>query len=214
MKTRIFKGTKGNVVCDYCKDKAFNLYAHIRKNHKYLIETYLKTINFEYRNCNKCKKIIVPRYKKSIGIYYFDKIKLFGEKLEKQRLLCEQCEQNILSHKEKMESVWGIGNDEYDDYLKKVNSKKANTLNNFIKKYGKEDGEVKYKKYKNLMSARYTTDWWIKKYGEKIGLTKQQEWKNKTNGSLQRYIDKFGYEEGNKKHKEFKERCSIFNSKH
>ncbi len=62
---------------------------------------------------------------------------------------------------------------------------KANTLENFIRRYGDKLGNEKYRVYHKNQKGRYTLKWYIEKYGEKLG-------KEKYNYKLKKWHIKYG----------------------
>lgn len=59
----------------------------------------------------------------------------------------------------------------YDEW-KRYCMSKANTIENFIRRYGEKLGTEKYIDYNKNQQGRYTLNWFIKKYGKDIGTKK------------------------------------------
>lgn len=90
-----------------------------------------------------------------------------------------------------------------------------NTLDEYIEKYGEEDGKAKYKIFREnlkkyslrgneiVKKMKYinSLDYYIDKYGEKEGKIKYKQWcKSQDHGSLNFFIKKYGEENGRKKY--------------
>lgn len=90
-------------------------------------------------------------------------------------------------------------------------SNKAQTLENFIRCYGEEEGTKRYNNYKIKLKRRFTLEGWIERHGEEEGTKRYNEWKNKTSGTLENFIRRHGEEEGTKRYNEFRKRCNIKN---
>ena len=52
---------------------------------------------------------------------------------------------------------------------KEINAKKALTLSNLIKKYGEEEGILRYNKYCEKLRGKRTLEYFIDKYGHECG---------------------------------------------
>ncbi len=90
---------------------------------------------------------------------------------------------------------------------------KCKTLNYYIEKFGDaEGGEI----FKNIQNKKATTlNNLIKKYGKEMGTKKYNEWtyKQKNKNSIKYYIDKYGYDEGTEKWFKKNDKISLANSK-
>ena len=113
--------------------------------------------------------------------------------------------------------------------IRSLHSKKsAQTLENMIKRYGKEEGEVRYRQYreKNRLTSNRRLDYWIdkcngdvdlakkslsnwqkrdlnwyvNKYGDVDGLSRYNNSNRKKGRLLENYIKKYGNEDGLKKY--------------
>jgi len=102
------------------------------------------------------------------------------------------------------------GTPEYFLYYKKVTSSKEeadvlaqnwqenrkNTLSNFIKRHGKEDGERRFNEYRSKQAYSNTLEYMIKKYGVEEGTEKYYSANKKRAITLENCVDKHGEEKG------------------
>lgn len=99
--------------------------------------------------------------------------------------------------------IFRYGKDEGVRRYKEKNKSCINTLDNLVAKYGKEKGELKYK---NLIEKRKNPKkTMMEKYGYKEGIKRYKHFceRNKGNHSLDRKIELYGEEEGIKRYNQF-----------
>ena len=89
--------------------------------------------------------------------------------------------------------------------------KLAVKLEDYINKYGANDGPIKYDVWKNRFKNRFTLSWFIKKYGEEEGKQKYNEKNKKSAGSLESFVNRYGEETGKQKYDEFRKKCIVKN---
>ena len=87
-------------------------------------------------------------------------------------------------------------------YEKRKEEVKQN-LNNFIKRWGIEEGTKKYKKHCELLAYLNTIESYIERYGEIDGPLKYKEWTNKISCNIENFIKKYGEIEGTLKYKKW-----------
>jgi hypothetical protein len=85
-----------------------------------------------------------------------------------------------------------------DEFASELNSKKAQTLSSFIKKYGDIEGPIKWEEYKKSVGLSK------KEFIRKHGIERWNMYRESINmkKSLDYYIQIYGYAEGTKKHQE------------
>lgn len=83
-----------------------------------------------------------------------------------------------------------------------VNAKKAGTLENYIRVYGKDEGTERYKLFCERNKGNHTLKRQIEKHGEELGKQRFEEnqYKLKNKNTLEYYIERFGDEEGRKRY--------------
>lgn len=205
--------------CKICNKFYTNEYSHIKSNHKNLLKDFLIKNKVEIRYCNVTNELVLPKFKNN-SFYFTDKVKLFGFLCSCKQMVTNEILRNYKfnSHKEKMMKCFNISNDDYLKLKIKSDAKKGQTLENFIRVYGEEEGTKKHNEFlikiRNSRKNQYNLDEYIKRYGTKDGIKKYNEFKFKTSGSIERYIKKYGEEEGAKKYNSFCEKCNINNKEY
>lgn len=94
------------------------------------------------------------------------------------------------------------GKEEGEKRYKEMNSKKIHTLENFIKKYGEKKGQEMYEL--TISKKGLTLDKMKEKYGYEIGKQKFNEWKAKCISTEENFIKRHGEKLGKQKWQEFK----------
>lgn len=90
----------------------------------------------------------------------------------------------------------GMSEDDWKNY----NMSRANTRENFIKRYGEDLGEVKWKQYCDHEAYAGTSlDYFIDTYGKEIGRAKYLDVCTKKALVLENFINKYGLELGKEK---------------
>lgn len=83
------------------------------------------------------------------------------------------------------------------------NLKYCHTEEAFIKRYGETIGKEKYELCKAQKSKNNKLEGYVERFGALLGLQKWKEDKKNKGVTLSKYIDKYGIEEGTKKHEEW-----------
>lgn len=78
-----------------------------------------------------------------------------------------------------------------------------NTLNSFICRYGGKIGKIKYKEYCQKLSDRMSITWYIERFGTKEGTLKWKELCKKYRITIDNLIKKYGKKKGEKKYKKW-----------
>lgn len=117
---------------------------------------------------------------------------------------------------------------------KEMNSKRAHTLENFVRLYGEKEGQKRYQsamdnkggcklenlirlygeeegkiRYHNWVKACVSTEEnFIKRHGKELGMKKWTEFKNKSKSTKENFIRRHGKEEGLKRYKQYCERSA------
>lgn len=108
-------------------------------------------------------------------------IKKYGESIGKKKwnAYCKkQSETNTFEYKNKK---YGMSIEEFNLY----NKSRAVTLDNLTKKYGEEEGIIRFEKYKFRQAYTNTLEYFIETYGEDIGYKKYSNMiQNKNFGSV------------------------------
>lgn len=123
-------------------------------------------------------------------------IRRHGE--EQGRLKYEEyrARQAYTCSKEYMLNEKGMSEDDWKSY----NMSRASTRKNFIKRYGKDLGEEKWKQYCDHEAYAGTSlNYFIDTYGEEIGRAKYLDVCTKKALVLENFINKYGLELGKKK---------------
>ena len=118
-------------------------------------------------------------------------LKVFQDYCSKQSI------KNTFEYKQKK---YGWSKEQFDNY----NQKRAVTLDNFIIRYGEEEGTKKFDEYRN--KQRYLgckLEYFIDKYGEEEGTKKYNEINKRKRLTLDNFIRKYGEYEGTKKFDEY-----------
>lgn len=103
---------------------------------------------------------------------------------------------------------WTI--EQFNEY----NKSRAITTSNMIKKYGKIEGNRKYKEY--VETQRYSgcsVEYFIDKYGYELGMKKYSEVCHSKGITLPNFIGKYGELEGRRKYRDYLEHKPTFYSK-
>ena len=125
--------------------------------------------------------------------------------LKKQTAVLRSCDKRALANFIKYEV--NLNNLEAQfELFRGLKTLKANSLENYVVKYGPVHGPKKYEQ-KNKDST-VTLERYIQKYGEEEGRILWDELNSRKFHSEQTYIDKHGEAEGKLKWEEFKENCS------
>lgn len=103
------------------------------------------------------------------------------------------------------------GKEEGERRYKEANSKKSLSIENFIRKYG-ENGKQKYEEYIQSQQGKGSLQWYIDKYGENIGIEKYNiAVKNKLSAAKSSTISNIGREFCNELYKQMLNENIIFN---
>jgi len=179
-KSFLTKKTHGETlqVCESCLKEKFSKYKHVR-SFNIISDITVYAFNIQDRSkyfTGSTKKICIKKYGKEEGT------KRWNEYCKKQ------AETNTFEYKSKK---YGMTLEEFNSF----NKSRAVTLENLIKKHGKELGEEKWNIYIERQKETKSLDYMIKKFGE--------EKTNQINGSkaltLNNFIKKYGDETGTEK---------------
>ena len=125
--------------------------------------------------------------------------------LKKQTAVLRSCDKRALANFIKYEV--NLNNLEAQfELFRALEMPKANSLTNYLVKYGPIHGPAKYNQ-KNK-DCTVTLERYVEKYGEEEGRILWDELNSRKFHSEQTYIDKYGEAEGKLKWEEFKENCS------
>ena len=83
--------------------------------------------------------------------------------------------------------------------------KRSHTLDNFIDKYGEDDGRRKFLERKENMIRCKKIEYFIEKYGESEGINFFNDVQKSRGVTLEKYINKYGEEEGTIKYEKYRE---------
>jgi hypothetical protein len=175
--------------------------SHVKRIHNLLLSDYIKkyyknlTTDFKLEKCGFCEKMAKPK----ISINHKNKT---YELSYNNGYFCntQECKENISLlifnepyNKEKFEHIGA--NSKFLSLLYKKNIDKVNydkskglrelsltwttNLENYVKKYGKEEGIKKYEERNRKISRANTLSWFIEKYGEIEGLEKYDIFRKK-----------------------------------
>ena len=152
-------------------------------------------------------------------------IKRYGEELgtKKYNDFCKKCSDAVIKAKADENSTYNkrIITVSYDYFLKKANgdeilayqflkNRQSNSkLEDFIKRYGDEEGK---KRYQNVnMKKAITLENMIRVHGENLGHEKYEKWYFNTgkHSTLQSLIDKHGHDDGTKIYAEINSKKAI-----
>lgn len=114
----------------------------------------------------------------------------FDEKFPNNKRLSEKIDKNNFKELTK----------EMSDKLKK-----SHTLENFMKKYGEEQGKIKFNERKENMRKCKKIEYFINKYGEKEGTDRFNKMRAEKGVTLEKYIMKYGDNVGKLKYEKFRE---------
>lgn len=104
--------------------------------------------------------------------------------------LKKQAETNTFEYKNKK---YGMTKEEFSNY----NASRAVTLENLVKRHGKEEGTAKFNAYCERQAyAGNAKEYFIELYGEEEGMKKYLELNQKKSLSVENFIRKYGEEEG------------------
>lgn len=96
---------------------------------------------------------------------------------------------------------------------KNIQTKKTNSLSNFIRKYGEENGIKKYELANKKRAHANTIEYYVEKYGVDKGIELYIKRSSTLGCTLENQISKYGLEEGTKRYNEFREkskgRCTL-----
>lgn len=123
-------------------------------------------------------------------------IRRHGEEQGRLKYKEYQVRQAYTCSKEYMLNEKGMSEDDWKNY----NMSRANTRENFIKRYGEDLGEVKWKQYCDHEAYAGTSlDYFIDTYGKEIGRAKYLDVCTKKALVLENFINKYGLELGKEK---------------
>jgi len=115
----------------------------------------------------------------------------------------KQANSNSFEYKQ---NRYGWTEQQYHDY----NQNRANTKDNFIKRYGQKMGEQKWEKYCKTQSiVGVSEEYFIEKYGRKKGIEKFKQLNKSKKHTISSYVKKYGRKKGIEKFKQLidKRRC-------
>ena len=201
--------------CEIC-GKEFRFYTqlkrHVENEHCITAVDYWRTYiikNKDAGNCPICGKLLnMNRFHmlrgfnvkvhsgKCNAITKENYIKIYGEDegLKRWEHYCSlQSETNTFEYKQKK---YGWTKEQFDEY----NKSRAVTLENMINKYGKEEGEKKFRNYCEIQkTVGCALEYFIEKYGPEEGEKKFKEVNKSKAQSLENFIKRFGEEDGKRK---------------
>ena len=124
----------------------------------------------EYQSVYVGAQVVAPNLAKLTGGTEANYVKKYGEEEGKRRWREYQQKQADSNSFEYKQDKHGWTQEEYDEY----NASRASTIENFIERYGKEEGTLKWDEY--CERQRYTTslDYFIETYGEEEGIKKYE----------------------------------------
>ena len=137
-------------------------------------------------------------------------IKMYGEE-EGLRRWNHYCElQSITNTFEYKQQKYGWSKEQFD----KFNKSRAVTLENMINKYGKEEGEKKFKNYCEIQKyVGCKLEYFVEKYGQEEGEKKYYDMIDRKAHTLENFIRKYGKEEGTIKYNDYVKNNHCFFSK-
>lgn len=168
--------------------------------HCHIVETYPKKLQNFYANfvpaiveqktfydikerheklCRMKKGVTLER----MILYYGEA--LGTEKFEQYRQ--KQANTNTFEYKHR---VYGWSREQFDEY----NSQRAVTRENLVKKYGEENGNLKFDQYCERQSYTKTLEYYIETYGEDLGSIRFKETCKKKGLTLENFIRLYGEE--------------------
>lgn len=100
-----------------------------------------------------------------------------------------------------------IDKNNYKELSKEMSDKlkKSHTLENYIKKYGEEEGKNKFENRKENIKKSKNVEYYIKKFGEIKGKNIFRNIQKSKGITLEKYIKKYGKEEGKIKYDKYRE---------
>jgi hypothetical protein len=183
-------------ICEICLSKKFPEYQKLNKSK--VFNTINKITSYAFNIKDRTKYFTGPTKEKCIKKYGYEKgIKIWNDYCERQSYT------NTLDYK-KQKYNWT------EEDFKKFNLSRAVTVDNMIKKYGKEEGLNKWKSYIDRQKLTKSYDYMVKKYGK--------EQADKINQSkaltIDNYIKKYGEKEGKFRYENrIKKQYSFFSKK-
>ena len=130
-------------------------------------------------------------------------IRRHGEEEGKRKYEEYKKRQAYTCSKEYMMGEKGMTEEEWNQY----NATRSSTKENFIKRYGEELGEKKWKEYCEYEAyAGCSIDYFIEKYGEEEGKRTYEYVNSQKRQTLENYTAKYGDEEGKRRYDEYWEK--------
>lgn len=173
--------------------------SHVKRIHSLLLNNYVKkyyknlTPNFKLEKCGFCNNYAIPKFQidhknKTYKLNYDDGYfchtlqckenisqKIFNEPYDKNRFEHIGANSSYLSllYKKNIADVKYDKSKGFRELTWRAN------LENYVKKYGKEEGIKKYEERNAKISKANTLSWYIEKYGEIEGLEKYDIFRKK-----------------------------------
>ena len=183
-------------ICENCLIKKFPEYEVLNKSK--IFNTINKITLYAFDIKDKTKYFTGPTRERCINKHGYEKgLKIWNDYCKRQSYT------NTLEYK-KQKYNWS------EEDFKKFNLSRAITVDNMIKKYGKDEGLKKWTNYINKQKITKSYEYMIKKYGK--------EQADKINNSkaltLENYIKKYGVTKGKDKYEtRIKKQYSFFSKK-
>lgn len=175
------------VECPECKEKLTRIvHWHIKK-HGYTVEEFEKKYNITSRDriCNAVRNRLGFTKNKAIAKYGTK------EGLKRWESYCKaQAVTNTFEYKQQK---YGWTKDQFSEY----NKSRASTKTNFIKRYGKNEGNKRWTEYCELQKyVGVKLEYFIKKYGKTLGHEKYNQMCFLKSNTKESFIYKYGESEG------------------
>ena len=175
----------------------------------------LRKIDFWVKNgiCEPIFDKLVERLQESIKFgkrIVLEKLIIdYGEEIGRQKWNHYLYKQALTNTKEYKMKVHGMSSQEVDEY----NRSRAVTLDNMVKKYGREEGTKRYNEYCSRQQyAGCQLEYFIEKYGDELGTKKYNEVCHSKAHTIDNYIKRYGHEEGIKRLEQFHQHISSSNT--
>lgn len=182
------------VMCPVCSKKMSKINHWHIKSHGYTVTDFETKfgITSKQRSCIKLRK--------SVGCTLELMIKKYGADEGRLKFETYRKKQSIKNTYEYKRQKYGWSKTQFDEY----NKSRSCTLKNFCRRYGDNEGSVKWKEYRELQSYTGSSEeYFINKLGVDEGTKKWKEICEHKKLTLQNFLRKYGEEEGNKRWEEY-----------
>jgi very-short-patch-repair endonuclease len=190
------------VVCYECDTKHPQItHTHLKRAHGISLDVYVAKHNLTKADLS-CSNVRALR-KATLN----NMIKKYGEVEGNYRWEQYRQRQSYTNSFEYKQQKHGWTREEYDAY----NNKRASTKQNFIKRYGVEEGTEKWNNYRKHQSyAGVAEEYFIEKYGTIKGAEKFKEVCSKKANTLETFIARYGEILGKEKWERICEKHSLY----